>query len=91
MGPLGLPPKGRLCVRTDMYHHAKFHADRVTVAEMISVTGQIERYQELQCSPNLISDKSHTSVAFVDNYFTIGPLLYIMITASGRVLRIVRQ
>ena len=50
---------GDFVLGTDMYHHAKFHA----VAE-ISVTEQIER---ITADLNLLSDNSHTSVAFVDN------------------------
>jgi len=43
-----------------------YHADRVTVAE-ISVVGRKDTKMQ-RITADLISDKTHTSVAFVDNY-----------------------
>jgi len=53
------PKRGEENVRTDMYHHAKFYADRYHRAE-IAVTVQ-------KLTSTLILDKTHTNVAFVDN------------------------
>jgi len=52
--------RGDFLFGTDMYHHAKFYADRCHVAE-IPVTNSNKKYKAY-----LISNKSHTSVAFVD-------------------------
>jgi len=46
-----------------MYHHAKFHADRCHFHR--DICNQIDTKMQ-RITANLISDKSYTSVAFVD-------------------------
>ena len=56
-----VPPKGEKICPGPMYQHANFTSISVTVAE-ISVTGQIHTI-----TADLISDKTHTSFAFLNN------------------------
>jgi len=69
----GSAPKMGDCARTDMYHYAKFHADRWChrrrdICNLTHITADLIQifYFTIQYSRHQISDKTRTGVAFVD-------------------------
>ena len=65
-GPYGVPQRGDFVSGTDIYHRAKFHADRCRRRR--DTCNRTNRKLE-RITTDSISDKTHTSVAFVDNYY----------------------
>jgi len=63
-GILGIPPRRDFVSGTDMYHRAKFHADRCHRRR--DLCHRTHRKIE-NITADLISNKSRASVAFVDN------------------------
>ena len=57
LGPLGVPQRGDFVSEIHIYHRAKFHADRCN---------RRRDTQTDRITADLISDKTNTSVAFVD-------------------------
>jgi len=64
-GPLGVPSRAKNLTGTHVYHHAQFHADRWHLRRYIC--SRTHRYKDRIFTADLVYDKTHTSVAFVDN------------------------